>query len=257
MKTSENILTLRLAGIDPPSSRRRIKYLFRFWFPFLCYAALCVGWTFPIKFPEQAFIFHLSQFHLTATKAFVVASIGLVLLRIVVENDRLQLRNNWQHYRSAGILGRDILWASSQPEFRSGIWLATLALAINVILAILVVSDWSVQLEYFILVLATVDAGFLLTGGVLLNAATWTRSNGLGAQLFTAGILLLCSPALLWFGCALALRFFPNLVIYYMWINNAIRLPILPLAIIMLAFRIWWVRRFWKRAIQELDGQLD
>ncbi len=40
MKPSENALTCYLKGIDPPSRRRRFKYLFRFWFPILCFGAV-------------------------------------------------------------------------------------------------------------------------------------------------------------------------------------------------------------------------
>jgi hypothetical protein len=94
-----------------------------------------------------------------------------------------------------------------------------------------------------------IDAAFLLTGGVLLDTAVWGKGSGTGTRFVAAGILLLCSGAIIWLGFIL--------ILLAMGINPGdedAMFIIVPISIVTLGFKLWYVRSTWKRAMRRLDG---
>ncbi len=249
MKTKENVLALHLSGIDPPSRRRRFKYLLRFWFPFPCFAAVWVGMAVLSEGIGR------EQWFVATVLTPAVMGIGLIFLRITFGSGAHRFRSNWQDYRLAGLPGREILWAFSQPAFKSGAWLTLLAFAAAIMFSIPHIGIWIDQgayWAYWALLCVIVDAGFLLTGGTLLDTAVWGRASGMGSRTIAALTLLLCSGAILWLAIVL--------VLLSLGINpggEETMMILILITVATLGLRIWWVRRAWKRAIQRLDGQLD
>ncbi len=249
MKTSKNVLALYLSGIDPPSRRRRFKYLLRFWLPFVCFVTVWVGIAVLLPVGKELRVLVL---------VFTIAAMGIgqIGLRIIFGGDTHQFRSNWQDYRLAGILSRDILWSFSQPAFKSGVWLTTLALALFTGFIVPDIATWIDNGQNLVtlsaLLCVIVDAGFLLTGGVLLDTTVWDRASGIGARIISAATLLLCSGAIVCLAIILLQSFLKISLVDH---NTLVLL--LPMVIVTLGFRIWYVRVAWKRAVQRLDGQLD
>ncbi len=190
---------------------------------------------------------------LVSVFTIAVMGIGQISLRIIFGGNAHRFRSNWQDYRSAGISGSDILWAFSQPAFKSGAWLTAFALAVAIIFSMPHLDRWIDDGPYWALLSVIVDAGFFLTGGVLLDTAMWSKASGMGPRFVSAATLLLCSGAILCLAFILVLL---SLGLEPDFSEDAL-IILLPITVVTLLFRIWFVRRAWNRAIQRLDGQLD
>ena len=248
MKTHRNILARRIRGIDPPSWRRRMTYGVRAWMPLFVFAGLLIGLM------RLLGGFDASSLTFAVVLAPGFMGIGTIALRIGLVRDIERYRSNWQEYKLAGIPGRDILWASAQPSFSSGMMIAAISLAITILLHVFVFGFMIEPRIYSTMFGFILDAGFMLTGGVLLDTALWSSERGALARIVSFVTLLILSPGIL-LAIAVTVMVVSNPgPEYQATIEKAMML--LPVAIAgTMAIKMWRVRRAWKQAAQRLEGQ--